>query len=103
MPEGLDFSPSAGFNSHIPRMRDHDEHRTGVDPDQGAAGKPHVSFVMSVNHGVRHGQNAIGRGFVNSDFSLIRVAISTKVDVAMLRIRKMIRRFVRWLDWELGC
>ena len=85
-------------------MRDGDEHRTGVDPDQCAAGKPRVSVVVSgkftASDMVRARSDA---DVANSDLSLIQVAISTKVDVAMLRIRKMLRRFVRWLDWELGC
>jgi hypothetical protein len=44
-------------------------------------------------------------GVANSDLSVKQVTMSTspKVEATRLHIRKMLRRFVRWLDWEFGC
>jgi hypothetical protein len=82
------------------------ERRTGVDPDQCAAGNPRVGVVVSDGFTPSAMLNARSQADVpGSDLPVNQVAIGTspKDEVAMLHVRKMLRRFVRWLDWELGC
>ena len=61
------------FHSHFHRMLDGDRHRTGVDPDQCAAGKPRVNVVVSgkftTSDMVKARSDA---GVANSDLSSIK-------------------------------